>query len=400
MEGTRRSWPSFAAATGGLCAMLIGSSMPTPLFPVYGAAFHLGTLGITVLFSVYTLVVIPALLLLGPVSDTKGRREVLAPALGLSAVYAVIFAVANGPAWLFVAQAIEGVAMGALQGTAAPTLVEYDPRRDRRRASTVASTATMGAAAVGLLLSGALAQYGPLGRRLPYIVEIGLLTAAFVAVLVLLPKRRNRRPWRPRRPTVPAEIRRPFILASMSAFVAWAVGGLYLALVPSFVATALHEPNLLVAAAIVALMMGTSAVVQAVARSWPSRRVQLAGVATMAVGVAAIAVTTHVKVLPLLVVATLLTGGGHGLAFMGSLGDVNEIAPDDRKADVVASYYVVVYAATALPVIGVGVLAGVLGLLPAVSIFSYVVLAVCIAGFVGLLAERDEAREWSEREAA
>jgi len=99
-----------------------------------------------------------------------------------------------------------------------------------------------------------------------------------------------------------------------------------------------------------------------------------------------ILVTTHTKVLAPLLAATVLTGIGHGLAFMGSLGDVNEIAPDDRKADVVATYYVAVYVSTAVPATGVGLLTGPLGLLPAVSIFSYVVLAVCAGGLTALLA--------------
>jgi hypothetical protein len=32
-------------------------------------------------------------------------------------------------------------------------------------------------------------------------------------------------------------------------------------------------------------------------------------------------------------IATVLAGLGQGLAFMGSLGDVNQIAPDQRKGD-------------------------------------------------------------------
>jgi MFS family permease len=388
----RPSRLSFAAAGGALAIMLIGSSLPTPLFPVYGQLFHFGSLGITLLFSAYTLLVIPALVLIGPLSDAKGRREVLVAALGISVVYAALFAAANQRAWLFVGQGIEAVAMGALQGTGAHTLVESDPRQDRRRASAVASAVTMGGAAAGLLLAGALAEYGPLSRRLPYLVEIVLLIGALVAVVTFVPPRRNRNPWRPRRPTIPPHIRRPFLVASTSAFVAWAVGGLYLALVPSFVWTALHHRNLLVSGAIVALMMGTSAAAQLVAQRLPSRPVQQAGVVIMGLSVAVIAVTTHYPALAPLLIASVLAGVGHGLAFMGSLGDVSEIAPHDRKADVVASYYVVVYFSTALPVIGVGVLAGSMGLLPAVSLFAYVVFAVCVLGLVGLVAETPDRR--------
>jgi hypothetical protein len=72
---------------------------------------------------------------------------------------------------------------------------------------------------------------------------------------------------------------------------------------------------------------------------------------------------------------------------MGSLGDVSEIAPADRKGDTVASYYVVVYLATALPAIGVGMLAQLTNLSTAFLVFAYVVVAICLAGLAGLTAE-------------
>jgi hypothetical protein len=72
---------------------------------------------------------------------------------------------------------------------------------------------------------------------------------------------------------------------------------------------------------------------------------------------------------------------------MGSLGDINATAPDQRKGDILASFYVVVYTGTALPVIGVGILADSLGLLDAIQVFSYVVIAICLAGLAALLTE-------------
>lgn len=77
----------------------------------------------------------------------------------------------------------------------------------------------------------------------------------------------------------------------------------------------------------------------------------------MICGVIALIFAVLAKSLPVLLIASVLAGIGQGLAFMGSLGDISEIAPEDRKGDIVASYYVVIYVATALPAVGVGVLA-------------------------------------------
>jgi hypothetical protein len=72
---------------------------------------------------------------------------------------------------------------------------------------------------------------------------------------------------------------------------------------------------------------------------------------------------------------------------MGSLADVSEFAPADRKGDIVASYYVVIYVATALPAVGVGVLAQLASLSTGILVFAYVVIAICLAGLAGLATE-------------
>jgi len=58
---------------------------------------------------------------------------------------------------------------------------------------------------------------------------------------------------------VPSEIRRSFIVAGVSTFVAWSVAGLFLSLIPSFVVVVLGRHNLAVAASVLALMLGVSA---------------------------------------------------------------------------------------------------------------------------------------------
>lgn len=368
-------------------ALLLGSNLPNTLFPLYAKMYGLSSIGITLLFATYTLLVFPALLAFGPLSDVKGRRELLVGAIIVAMLAAGVFAAADAVVVLFIAQAVQAMALGALQGTAAPTLVEHDPSGQPRRASAVASSATIAGAAAGPVIAGLLAQYAALPLRLCFLVEIAVLALALVWVLTAIPARAQRLPWRPRRPTVPGEIRRPFVVAGISAFVAWAVTGLFLSLIPTFVIEVLGDDNLAVAGGVMALMLAASAVAQLSAQRLESLRTQTAGLVVMVAGVIALIIAVVDKSLPVLLAGSLLAGAGQGLAFMGSLGDVSEMAPADRKGDIVASYYVVVYLATALPAVGVGVLAQLTSLSTAFLVFAYLVIAFCLAGLSGLTTE-------------
>lgn len=136
-----------------------------------------------------------------------------------------------------------------------------------------------------------------------------------------------------------------------------------------------------------ALMLASSAVAQVAGQRIESLRAQTAGLIVMVCGVIALIFAVRNTSLPVLLAASVLAGTGQGLAFMGSLGDVSEIAPAERKGNIVASYYVVIYLATALPAVGVGVLAQLASLSTAFLVFVYVVIAICLAGLGGLTAE-------------
>jgi MFS family permease len=380
---TESGWGPFTTAGFALFVLLLGSNLITPLFPIYAKVYRLSPLGVTLLFATYTLLVIPALLIFGPLSDAKGRRGLLTGAIVLAAVAAGLFAAATTVAVVFLAQAVQAMALGALQGTAAPTLVERDPTGHRRRASALASGLTVGGAAAGPLLAGLLAQYAVLPLRLVFLIEVGLLAAALVAVRLKLPARERRRRWRPRRPTVPEGMRRRFAVASTSASVAWAVAGLFLSLIPSFVTETLGGA-VAEAGALVAVMLGCGMVVQLTCYRLPSVRAQTLGLVVMMPALVALIVADQTRSLGWMLAASIVAGAGMGLSFMGSLGDISESAPNDRKGDVVASYYVVVYTATAMPAIGVGALTVAAGSSTALHVFGYAVLAMCLAGLVGL----------------
>ena len=66
------------------------------------------------------------------------------------------------------------------------------------------------------------------------------------------------------------------------------------------------------------------------------------------------------------------------MTFLGGLTEINRLAPADRRADVLSSFYVLVYLGFGIPVLGVGLLANVLGVLPSVQIFAVLLFPLCI----------------------
>lgn len=238
-------WRPFFAVAFALTVLMVGTNIPTPLYPVYARAFGFSPLVVTLIFATYAAVLMPSLLVFGPLSDVVGRRRLLLFAVAVSAVGAVVFAFATSTASLFLARVIQGLGVGAAQGVAAAALADAEPNGNSLRAALVASIATAGGTALGPLLGGALAQYAPLPTRLAYGVEMLLLLMAFVGVLLWLPRGAlHGGPWRLTRPSVPRTIRRAFAVAGSTAFLAWAVAGLFLALMPGYVIQLTKVSNL------------------------------------------------------------------------------------------------------------------------------------------------------------
>ena len=90
----------------------------------------------------------------------------------------------------------------------------------------------------------------------------------------------------------------------------------------------------------------------------------------------------------LLFAATVIAGTGQGLAFLGGLTAINQAAPAGRHSDVLSSFYVIIYLGVGLPVIGVGFLATVTGLLTAVQYFAGAVSLLCLGVLFALARAR------------
>ena len=75
----------YAAAAFALAVTMLGTTLPTPLYVLYGQRFGFSELMITVIFATYAAGVIASLLRFGHLSDQVGRRRMLVIGEGLLA---------------------------------------------------------------------------------------------------------------------------------------------------------------------------------------------------------------------------------------------------------------------------------------------------------------------------
>ncbi|GAA3083704.1 MFS transporter [Pseudonocardia yunnanensis] len=373
----RRTTARFWGTAYTIVVLLAGTNVPAPLYRGYEQRFGFSPLVVTLVYAAYVGALVPSLLIAGPLSDAWGRRRTLVPAVALAAAGALVFAFAQDVSWLFAARIVQGISAGAATGALTAALCELEPRGDRPRAAMVASVATMAGLAVGPVVAGVLGEYGPEPMVTPYLAEIALLVPAFWA-MAALPAGRQAHPWRPRRPSIPAEMRSAFAVNAAAAFLAFTLVGLFLSLVPTYVLELSGSDNLVLAGSAVVPLIAASTTAQRLAygRAGPGTRVL--GLACVAAGLACLAVGgSGTSSLGLMLAATLLGGAGHGLVFLAGLTEINRLAPHGCHADVVSSYNVAVYLGAGLPVIGAGLLAAQIGLLNGVRLFAAATATLC-----------------------
>ena len=154
----RASRTRFWATAYSLLVLLVGTNIATPLYQGYAQRFGFSPVVLTLVFAAYVAVLIPSLLVAGPLSDAVGRRRVLLPAFVLAALGSLVFALAPGTGWLFAGRVLQGLAVGAASAPLTAALTELEPGHDRRKAALVSTVASVGGLGGGPLLGGLLAQ--------------------------------------------------------------------------------------------------------------------------------------------------------------------------------------------------------------------------------------------------
>jgi len=341
---------SFALLASIVLFFLAGSAAPTPLYPVYQAAWGFSPVTVTVVFGIYALAVLATLLTFGSLSDHVGRRPVLIVATLTQALTMMIFASAHGLAALVVARVVQGLSTGAAIGAIGAGLLDID----RSRGTIANSVAPMAGTATGGILSGLMVQYLPAPTHLVYLV-LGVIFVVQAGGVALMPETVAPRPGalaslRPRL-RVPAGLRGAVLLAAPALVASWALAGFYGSLGPALVRRILASSSFVVGGLTLFVLAGSGAVTVLLLRRWPALRMMNFGAAALIVGVGLTLVATAHGMAPLFFAGAALAGAGFGTGFQGAIRTVLPRTAAADRAGVLSVLFVISYLGMGVPAV-------------------------------------------------
>jgi predicted MFS family arabinose efflux permease len=388
-----QAWSLSATATFYLLAsitvsFLAGSSAPTPLYPLYQRAWGFSPITITIVFGVYALAVLGALLFAGRLSDHIGRRPVLIASTLAQAVAMIVLGTADGVAGLVIGRVIQGLAAGAAVAAVGAGLLDLD----KARGSVANAIAPILGTATGGLVGGLMVHFLPAPTHLVYAM-FGVIFVLQCAGVVLMPESISPESGalaslKPQF-AVPPAVRAPMLLAVPVLIAAWSLAGLYASLAPALIRSRFGlDASLFGGTALFVLAIGGAAAVLLL-RQREARTMMGFGAAGLFAGVGAVLVALSFPSVGLFFLGTALAGMGFGAGFQGAIRTIVPLAAPHERAGVLSVAFVVCYLAMGLPAVAAGfAIAGGHSILATARDFGGVVMVLATLALGGTLIRR------------
>jgi hypothetical protein len=369
-------------------SLLAGSAAPTPLYAIYQRQWGSSPITTTIVFGVYAVAVLAALLALGRLSDSIGRRPVLLASLGVQVLSMLVFATAGGVGELMAARVIQGLATGAALGAIGAGMLDVDRER-----SPLANALSPGlGTGSGALVSALFVQFLPGPTHLIYFALIGVfaiqaigvgllretVTRVPVTASVFVPEVR-----------LPRAVRGPVLAAAPVLFAVWALAGLYAALGPALVQTLTGSASVVLGAGSVTVLTVTAVSTVYLLRNVYARTVLVVGITALVVGVAITLIALGVGSVGLFFAGTAVSGIGFGAGFQGGIRTVVPQAAPHERAGVLSLLFVISYLGMGVPAVaaGFGATDG-LGLLGSARDYGIGLIVLAGLALVGLRRSR------------
>jgi len=390
VAGSHRTAGSFWLIAAGFLGMMAGAGAPSPVYRVYQQVWGYSPSIVATVFVVYVVALLVALLVLGNLSDRAGRRRVLVVSLGVLSCAMLLFAFARGLPDLLAARALQGLATGAATGAFGASVIDLQPADRTQRGSFVTAVAPTLGPGSGALLSAVLIETLPWPRRTVFLV----LAVGYLVVAVLIARldadsldvRRPRAPGASRaRLQLPRAFRTVFARFAPTLIAAWSVGGLFLALAPSFMPEVFGVRNVVASTLTIFVLLGAGAVTAAAPRrKSATRRGTLIACGGLALGSMMLAAGVLAHSMTVFLAGCLLSGVAFGAGLFLATAVVSRSIPADQRSGALSVIFVVNYVAFALPPLLAGVCATRFGFTPTLLVYLGATTALAVVAAVAL----------------
>ena len=313
--GTRGGIGTLLLLASLVVSLLAASSAPTPIYAIYQAEWGFSPIATTIVFGIYAISVLVALLTLGKLSDHVGRKPVLLVTLVVQAATMIILATAGGVPALLIGRLVQGLTTGAAIGAIGAMMLDVDAKRGQLTNAVAPGLGT----ATGALLSALLVTFLPAPTHLVYYVLLAVFLVQAIGV-AFIRETVTRVPGAlaSLKPEIslPRSVRRHVLAAAPVLFAVWALAGLYGALGPALVGKLLGSNNTILAGLILAALAVTGSAMVLLLRNLSPVTVMVTGVTTLFVGVAVTLLALGLGSLVLFFVGTAIAGAGFGAGFL------------------------------------------------------------------------------------
>lgn len=392
--------PSLVLLASIIVSLLAASSAPTPLYPIYQRDWGFSPITTTIVFAVYAIAVLAALLVVGKISDHVGRRPVLLVALTAQAAAMVVLATAGGVPALLTGRIMQGLDTGAAVGAIGAGILDID----RFRGGFLNSLAPPAGTASGALVAGLIVQYLPAPTHLVYYVLLGVYVLQALGVLIL-------RETAGRKPGVrasltpeiklPRTVRAPAAIGALAMFTAWSLGGLYGSLSPALISGLVHSSGAIWGGLPFFVLAASGALSVLLLRQKPARVVMLVGMGALVVGMAITLVSvgsgTGGTAQDIgFFIGSAVAGVGFGNGFQGGIRMVAPLAEPHERAGVLSLLYVAAYLGLGVPSVIAGFLVVYVGgVLDTMREYGIAAIVLALISLAALLLTRipEAARE-------
>ena len=336
-------------------------NLQAPLYYKYAELSGYGYGLITVVFAAYVIGVLPTLVLFGGISDRIGRKNSILLALILAILATSLMIILPKIQTLFVARILQGISFGLCAGAASAYLTQ-SMENPARAAGYVAASTSVGFGMGALFTSGALLTGQSLVPPSYWIIVIITISCS-VMFLGIIPEQKRLH----NTILILAKIPKGTLLIGLTITTAWAVSGLTTAILPSQLA---QQGLASWSGLAIFLVMGIGAIAQPIARKMEPLRSIKIGFVLIPSGYLLMLMGSWSGNIAIVLTGTSLAGlACYGFTYLGGLAQFSK-AGGLYNARAISGYYLFSYVGFSLPIVLLGFVSDVVGILGALTYFG------------------------------